>query len=127
MRTSRLAVFLVCLGIFLTCVGLIIDFSRSSTYVIYSGDVTFNTVWEYTAFKDYLIDSDVVIEDIQILASEPPIWVRYRVEVPRLWEFPFTYDLMEVSITGSLIGYVIFAFIGSAGILLALIWVPSED
>lgn len=85
-------VFLLCLGLLISGIVLVVDFGENSPKVWYGGDVTFDLEKDYECFKGYLMQPEVEIEEIQILASEPPIWVKYQVQIPRELPFPYSYD-----------------------------------
>jgi len=127
MRILKVLSLLVCLGIFITGMDLLEDYQSSSTYVVYSGDVTFNTVEEYTVFKEYLLVPDVTIKHIQILKLEPPVLVKYRVEFLRAKEFPFTYDSIVASTSGIEVVYGVIVAIGFVGSSLMAGWIFSKD
>jgi len=61
-------------------------------WVSYRGEVTFNTSQEFQEFKWYIGDPEVQVQDLEVLGGEVPIWVRYRMVVPRGMEFPYPYD-----------------------------------
>jgi len=86
---KKILVFALCLGLLISGVGLLVHYDRTSPEVWYRGDITFNSEEGYTSFKEYLMQPEVEITEIQILVSDPPIWIRYGVEVPREWEFPY--------------------------------------
>jgi len=119
-------VLLVFLSMLFTGIGLISHRSNDSSYVIYSGDITFDTVGEYVSFKEYLIASDVIIRDIEVLESGTLAWARYNVKVPRNLEFPFAYDYMDIPKTSKNAGGVV-ATIGLAGIVSTIVWIFSRD
>ena len=127
MKIGKVLVFLAFLGILITGLVLLIDYGSDSTYVVYSGDITFDTEWEYTSFKEYLMVSEVVIKDIEYFESNPLVWIRYSVEVPRHWKFPFAYDYMAASTSSVSKCRVAVIAIGLIGLLGSAAWIINED
>ena len=127
MRVFKALSLLVFLGLTITGIHLTIAYSSNSPYVIYSGDVTFDTTKEYITFKEYLMRSDIIIKEIQILASDPPIWIRYSVEVPRHWKFPFAYDYMGVLTFGIGVAFNLIVASGLVGTVITAGWILCGD
>jgi hypothetical protein len=57
----------------------------------YSGKEVFNSEAEYTKFKQALVEDNVrwATGNIQVLSSDPPIIVKYSVEVDKGQIFPY--------------------------------------
>lgn len=116
---ALLLLLLLFVGLFASGIWLEVHAAHTSLDVFYSGDVVFATEDAYVNFKEYLMKTEVEITDIQILASEPPIWVRYSVSVPRSWDFPYSYDSAQGNPSkGQLFG---FSFVIAVGVLGAIV------
>lgn len=125
---KRIVVFLVCLAIFVSGIVLLVNAHRYSSEVVYRGYTVFNSTQEYQDFKIYLMQPEVKIKEIQILCSEPPIWVRYSIEVPRFWFFPFNFDCTKgVVPSGVLLGLTLMIALGGGGATGSGIWAFAED
>ena len=85
-----LLVIFACL--FISGISFLVHSYHTSPIACYSGQVIFRTEADYTAFKDYLSQPEVTLDEIQALTSEPPILVKYKVDVPRSWKFPYSYS-----------------------------------
>jgi len=96
---------------------LFFDYKQNSPQVIYKGDVTFTTEEEYVDFKKYATQPEVIIKEIQVLASEPPIWVRYHIVVPREFEPPPAYDRVVSSLGDKSIVYCGITAVGIVGMI----------
>lgn len=104
MRKALTATAIVAFAVFIA--GIILLTTYESPKVYYSGTLEFSSTQEYTKFKDFVISPQVDIKDIDVLSSEPPIWVQYRVTVPRELTFPYVYaDKYGDTSDGRTMGY----------------------
>lgn len=55
----------------------------------YEGEAVFNTVEEYTQFKDAVVEPEVQKWEVDALTSDPPILVNYRITTDYGYEFPY--------------------------------------
>lgn len=70
----------------------------TSELAMYAGGEIFTTEEEYKDFKAYCLLQQNEILDIAVLASEPPIYVKYELVVPR-GTFPYAYSQCEGQIS----------------------------
>jgi len=90
--SKKVLVFLLCLGIFISGIVLLVEVERNSPVVNYRGEVIFETVEEYQEFKLYMLSPEVKLMAVDVLASDPPIWIRYSINQPRNQVFPYKYE-----------------------------------
>jgi len=102
MKLKRIIVFLICLGVFISGIVLLVDADRNSPEVQYWGEVIFETVEEYKEFKLYMLSPEVKLMAVDVLASEPPIWIRYSIIQPRNQDFPYRYESTLSSVSGGI-------------------------
>ena len=109
-------------------IGLIIHSCKTFPEVRYSGQVVFNTEKDYSTFKIYLTQSEVVLNDIQVLASEPPILAKYDITTPRNMEFPYTYhNAKSIVNDAEMVVPAVLVGLGGAGIFISLArWLGEE-
>ena len=93
MKTKLLVIVI---GVTILAVSIlgILQSSKVATEIDYRGAIIFNTTEGYTDFKAYLLTEGVDINNVDVLSSEPPIWVNYDVTVGTDAKFPFPYDRM---------------------------------
>ena len=128
MKKVNLVILVVSILALVLGIGFIIHSCKTSPEVEYSGQVVFNTEKDYSTFKVYLAQPEVTINDIQVLASEPPILVKYDITIPRSMEFLYTYrsvksirNDVKVVVPAVLIG------LSGAGIFISLArWLGEE-
>lgn len=69
-------------------IGLILHYNSVQSYD-YSGKCIFNTVQEYSTFKEHVGNPNVSISGVDVLSSEPPIVVTFSVSTPHDYHFPY--------------------------------------
>lgn len=85
---------LVLAGLVAFVVGLVAIVLSEPTSYVYSGREVFFNEEDYQAFKRLLVDHpEVVVEEAQIISSEPPIIVLYELRAPV--EVPFSLHYEE--------------------------------
>ena len=88
----KLLALFICFVIgFLGGLGWSIWCYANSPQVCYTGALTFNTTQEYNEFKQFILQPQVEIDEISAVDSQPPIWVKYAVLVPRGFNFSYPY------------------------------------
>ena len=91
-KTRNILIFFGCLGLLIFSVLFLIHAYSTSANVYYRGEEVFDSEQEYHDFKVYMLQPNIKIIGLDVLASEPPIWVRYSANVPREWTFPYDYE-----------------------------------
>jgi hypothetical protein len=87
-----------CLALLVGCALGASYYERNSANVLYRGEVVFYSEEEYIGFKKFMLSDDIEIGEIDVMASDPPIWVRYdNIETPRSLEFPYPVEYMHVA------------------------------
>ncbi len=56
---------------------------------IYSGKVVFNSESDYQVFKNELVKSEALWNSMESLSSQPPIIVKFSVDVNKNYDFPY--------------------------------------
>jgi len=96
---------------------LLHDNASKTLQVTYRGNAVFTTEEEYVDFKEYVTQPRILIRDMQVLASDPPIWVSYCIEVPREFEPPPACDSVEPVLDNATVGYCAMIAGGIVGVL----------
>ena len=91
-RLFLLLVGLVLLGS--SIFGFIYEYTHCEM-VLHTGEEVFPTEEEYLEFKGFCLQPEVEIENISLLASEPPIYARYSLVVPRNINFPYNVENLQ--------------------------------
>ena len=65
----------------------------------YTGKIVFQSEQEYGQFKQAVGDQEVDISEMQVLSSDPPIVVEFKVYVPHWMEFPYGEHNADLSST----------------------------
>lgn len=94
---NKILIPILLLALFAACIfGAVFGFSHSSYpkldepyTIVYAGKQVFDTEGEYSVFKRILGRQDVQIYSITVLASEPPIVVTFKAEVPNDVDFAY--------------------------------------
>jgi len=122
MKRVNLVILVVSVLLLALGISLAIHSCKTSPEVRYSGQVVFYTEKDYSTFKVYLAQPEVTINDIQVLASEPPILVKYAITTPRNMEFPYTYYSVKSMEDNDalIITYAVLSSLGAVGILISL-------
>jgi len=93
MKTWRVAVLTVFVVGWIFLVSLVIIPQALHSLDRYSGTSIFNTEQEYNEFKldlkNRITEGPVVLDNYSVLASEPPIIVKFEVKVPYDYDFPY--------------------------------------
>ena len=93
MKTWRVAVIIVFVVGWIFLVSLVIIPRALHNLDRYSGTSIFNTEQEYNEFKldlkNRITEGPVVLDNYSVLASEPPIIVKFEVKVPYDYDFPY--------------------------------------
>ncbi len=89
----------------------------------YEGKVRFDTVDEYTTFKEAMAEDHVRIDNIEALSSEPPIIIGFSVQVPRSQTFPYG---ARDYFTGQFIFIVVMGGLGLGLIIIPFMSKPKE-
>jgi len=55
----------------------------------YTGKLSFDTEQEYTQFKQEIVNSEAIWNRMDVLSSDPPILVQFRVQVSQDYDFPY--------------------------------------
>jgi len=116
---------LLCLVVAILGMVLFVEAEGRSPGVLYRGEVVFNSTEDYNNFKIFLGRPEVEVIEIQVLASEPPILVKYNIVVPRKDSFPYTFGSVDSGIPSN---WWIFALMIAAGMggVIAFTVVPIE-
>ena len=118
----------LCLSLLVSGILLLVLYStKTSPEVSYRGNITFNSEEGYTDFKEYLMQPKVEITDIQTLVLETTIWVKYNVNVPRDWEFPYPYSSRKIPLTTRVLRYALMISVGIIGTFFSLFWSLETD
>ena len=82
----------------------------------YQGQVSFDTEAGYTEFKQAIVDYEADILEINVLFSEPPIVVKFKVDTPEpaVLNFPYGEKVISCPISG---GFLV------AGVVLAMVFI----
>lgn len=89
MKIPAMACFIMlAFGILFTIVGGIIEWYPSKTDV-YEGKVVLWSDEEYVEFKKAIAPTEVRIRELDILSSEPPIIIQFRIEADKGLGFPY--------------------------------------
>ena len=125
----KILALLLALGILVTGIMWAVEINNSSPFC-YSGDIVFDNEKDFTQFKEFITQEDVEILAVDVLASKPPIWVRYKVVVSEsLGEPPIRYDNKDRYVTGpggTMIGPAFVIVVGIAGMLFTAHWIFNE-
>lgn len=130
----KVLALIVSVALFAGGIGWIVGITNSCPYAYsYSGDIVFDTEDEYAGFKEFVISDDVKINDMAVLSSEPPIWVRYDVtfDTDRIFPYEYENEKRYRDTTGLPFGYrygltsmVAVAFFG---MLLSVFWLLAKE
>ncbi len=100
-------------------IGLAAHENATSEKVVYSGTVVFDNEADYQAFKVFSLSPGKEIVDVSAMSSPPPIYVKYRLIVPRGEAFPYKYDKKQVDWNrGMLFGSALLTAIGGFGVMM---------
>ena len=121
---KRIAALAVALGILAS--GIILLTTHESPEVVYRGDAILNTTQEYAEFKTYIADPRITVWDIDALSSEPPIWVQYRMVVPRDLDFPYPYSSRSSRQDEAVYGFCLMIGLGGALTIVFVLWPPGD-
>lgn len=125
---KKILVFLLCLGILASGIVLMVDALKHSPEVGYKGEIVFEKEAEYQDFKYYLLEPEVKLKTVSVLASEPPIWIRYSIITPREWTFPYDYEEFYPEIGAGLsIGLSLMIAFGGGAAVGVGIWTFSKE
>ena len=124
-RLKRIAALAVALGILAS--GIILLTTHESPEVVYRGDAILNTTQEYAEFKTYIADPRITVWDIDALSSEPPIWVQYRMVVPRDLDFPYPYSSKGVRQGGMFFWLCVVVGVGGALTIASVLWLLDRE
>jgi len=88
----------------------------------YSGKELFTTQEEYSNFKSIISKEKIEIKSTNVLSSDPPIVVSFKIQTPRVIGFPYgsrikSFSSSKDSLTGGLIGG---GFVTTFGVTIAL-------
>ena len=79
----------IVIGIILVVTSLTVIRANKTMIYPYSGKAVFSTESEYRQFKTFVANEKVIVRDIGVLSSEPPIVVTFLVRCPQDMNFPY--------------------------------------
>ena len=88
MSTRKQGYLWIVVGVLLLLGASVCSLLVESEY-FYEGKVVFETEAEYTAFKVAVGDTEVRINEMMVLSSEPPIVAEFIIEAPKSLDFQY--------------------------------------
>lgn len=76
-------------------------YNHDSEMIYYEGKEIFYSEEEYQGFKEFIAQKSIEIQDINVVASAPPILVDYELVIPALYGMPYNSEIRWMTPRGA--------------------------